>query len=668
MCGSVEHLRFACPERVAHIAECCSLVAARQRLLWARSRVTGAAADGAAAAAATAGPASEAAPAPEAEAPAASLALLPHSVWESVAAELAGSASQKVASKSLPDDPFFRSRPHQPGKRKHRQGAAQGPGGKQQQRTQAQKRAAALKNTGANTGAAAEEAVDKCVLMSDYTTPTPAAMMEMLIATWGAGSERLAAYCRCLSVPPDYTCVRVNTLQCPDVERAARELDAILAPLRASRLGAPPAGAEAATQWPVRRHELVPDVLLIPSSASAAAVQAATGGGGSGGDNALPAVVVDRLCGEAVLRGADVFAGGVISTSASIVAGSEVEVWCDLGSLVKQGCDIAHYVGQRVLVSRGVAQMSRVQMFRDKKGLAVEAKHRVHGDAPPMNGLLPEVLCQQNLPSAVVAHVLCEGIAERAKEGGEHIIDLCAAPGGKTAHIAALMANKGMLVAVDRSRRKMVQLSERMQTLGASCVVPLAIDSTKLVDHEAAAGGSAQDVVHRAAPREDEAQLLNIGGFPRCSFDRVLLDGPCSALGQRPRLTITQDTPELLDSYRIQQRRLARTAVSLLKVNGIMAYSTCTVAPDENECMIAGILRDHPCMRLVESLPRVGDVGLAGNGLDEVCETTGKLLRGLVQRFDPGHSVGGDSIGFFIARLVKVSEEGPRADAAVTAA
>ena len=115
-------------------------------------------------------------------------------------------------------------------------------------------------------------------------------------------------------------------------------------------------------------------------------------------------------------------------------------------------------------------------MFRDKRGLAVETKDRACGDAPPMNGVLPNILAQQNLPSAAVAHVLCGDTAE-----GEAIIDLCAAPGGKTAHIAGLMHNKGLLVAVDRSRRKMVQLAERMHMLGASCVVPLAIDSTKLL-------------------------------------------------------------------------------------------------------------------------------------------------------------------------------------------
>ena len=74
--------------------------------------------------------------------------------------------------------------------------------------------------------------------------------------------------------------------------------------------------------------------------------------------------------------------------------------------------------------------------------------------------------------------------------------------------------------------------------------------------------------------------------------------------------------------------------------------------------MIAAILKEHPCMRLVESTPRVGDFGLESCGLDEVAPgQAGQPLRNFVQRFDPGHSVGGDSIGFFIAKLVKVKDD-----------
>ena len=63
-------------------------------------------------------------------------------------------------------------------------------------------------------------------------------------------------------------------------------------------------------------------------------------------------------------------------------------------------------------------------------------------------------------------------------------------------------------------------------------------------------------------------------------------------------------------------------------------------------------------MRLIESSPRVGDFGLENCGLDEAApEAEGRPLRMFVQRFDPGHGVGGDSIGFFLAKLTKVAQE-----------
>lgn len=74
--------------------------------------------------------------------------------------------------------------------------------------------------------------------------------------------------------------------------------------------------------------------------------------------------------------------------------------------------------------------------------------------------------------------------------------------------------------------------------------------------------------------------------------------------------------------------------------------------------MIAAILKEHPCMRLIESTPRVGDFGLENCGLDEAAPgQPERPLRMLVQRFDPGHNVGGDSIGFFLAKLTKVTSD-----------
>jgi hypothetical protein len=115
---------------------------------------------------------------------------------------------------------------------------------------------------------------------------------------------------------------------------------------------------------------------------------------------------------------------------------------------------------------------------------------------------------------------------------------------------------------------QMMELGEAMAALGASCVVPLAIDASTLADadgvDQAAVGGgggggdgspvpgSVQSVVAAAPLRTDAPTLREIRAFPHASFDRVLLDGPCSALGQRPRLSLLFDGPALEAIPRLQ--------------------------------------------------------------------------------------------------------------------
>ena len=113
------------------------------------------------------------------------------------------------------------------------------------------------------------------------------------------------------------------------------------------------------------------------------------------------------------------------------------------------------------------------------------------------------------------------------------------------------------------------------------------------------------------------AKTAKIPGFPREVFDFILLDPPCSALGLRPRLSHTVSMEELY-GYRNYQRQFIQVAVQLLRVGGVMVYSTCTYDSLENEENVAFILRNYP-MELLdqeESL-RFGKEGLANCGLSE---------------------------------------------------
>jgi len=139
----------------------------------------------------------------------------------------------------------------------------------------------------------------------------------------------------------------------------------------------------------------------------------------------------------------------------------------------------------------------------------------------------------------------------------ERVLDLCAAPGGKTGHLAALMENRGEIVAVERHPGRAGQLRETLDRLGATC----------------------------ARVEVADAFDIRVGGF-----DRILLDPPCSGLGvlagrpdARWRRTL-EGAHEVADL----QRRLLDHARSLLAPAGRLVYSVCTVRREESEGVFPG--------------------------------------------------------------------------------
>lgn len=144
--------------------------------------------------------------------------------------------------------------------------------------------------------------------------------------------------------------------------------------------------------------------------------------------------------------------------------------------------------------------------------------------------------------AAIAAHAL--GVKR-----GWRVLDMCAAPGGKATHVAALLGGSGRVVACDRSVARLAALDALVLRLGLAGEV-----ETRLLD-----GTRAGDVL------------------PALSFDAVLLDPPCSALGVRPRLR-TLPTIAELDAHAEYQRRLLRSAEALLKPGG-PAARTCPRGP-----------------------------------------------------------------------------------------
>ena len=149
---------------------------------------------------------------------------------------------------------------------------------------------------------------------------------------------------------------------------------------------------------------------------------------------------------------------------------------------------------------------------------------------------------------------------------GEFIIDACSAPGGKATHMAALMQNQGRILAGDVYAHKLQRIAENAERLGISII------ETKLLD------------------------AREIGGLYTMQADRVLVDAPCSGLGvlrRKPDARWKKDE-KLLQELPVLQREILQSAAGCVKPGGILVYSTCTMAREENEEVVEGFLAKHP--------------------------------------------------------------------------
>ncbi|XP_026147717.1 tRNA (cytosine(72)-C(5))-methyltransferase NSUN6 isoform X4 [Mastacembelus armatus] len=375
----------------------------------------------------------------------------------------------------------------------------------------------------------------------------------------------------CLSHPPSYTCVRAST-HLASLDEIRHKLEEELKNQQMCSLSA----EEVSLQ--IVPHPQIPDVLLLPVNGPRPVKQLSS------------EVVVGAQCGSAVLRGAHVFAPGILASPKHMKVGDLISVFSDLEGKCTRGA--TSFQGSRVFVGNGVAEMDRSSIFctdEPAKGIGVRMVEPLY-QSPSFDGVLPHLAFLQNLPSVVVGHVL-------GPRPGERILDMCAAPGGKTCHIAALMGDQGEVVALDRIRNKIDRIHQNAQKLHLRCVKAYCFNSTQAVS-------------------SDPAQTIEGPPFPPESFDRVLLDAPCSGLGKRPNMANTWSLKEI-----------------------------CSYSPLQR--------------KLFHAEPHIGAEGMLGAGL------TPEQLR-LLQRFSPELSwdqtemtsplpcrAGRDTIGFFIAKFLK---------------
>lgn len=186
---------------------------------------------------------------------------------------------------------------------------------------------------------------------------------------------------------------------------------------------------------------------------------------------------------------------------------------------------------------------------------------------------LPKHFYIQDESSMLVAPLL-------AAAPGMRVLDLCSAPGGKTTHVAQLMQNKGEIIACDVHEHKLELISENAKRLDITCIEPLLNDATV-----------------------ERSEWLG-------SFDRVLVDAPCSGMGVLRRRAEARWRKQRKDLKLFPPLQLAilEQAAKYVKDGGRMVYSTCTIEQSENHYLVEEFLTNHPEWQRVPFVhPRTGE-------------------------------------------------------------
>ena len=147
---------------------------------------------------------------------------------------------------------------------------------------------------------------------------------------------------------------------------------------------------------------------------------------------------------------------------------------------------------------------------------------------------------------------------------GSHVLDLCAAPGGKTTHLAELMNNEGRIVACDIDHDRLKTVTELCQRLGVGIVETV-----------------------RLHPEQNEE-------LPAGPFDSILVDVPCSntgVLGRRPEVRWRLKPDDLRHLVALQTSLLTQAA-ERVRPGGVIVYSTCSVEPEENRQVVEAVLKE----------------------------------------------------------------------------
>ncbi|MTI69333.1 MAG: NOL1/NOP2/sun family putative RNA methylase [Firmicutes bacterium] len=212
-------------------------------------------------------------------------------------------------------------------------------------------------------------------------------------------------------------------------------------------------------------------------------------------------------------------------------------------------------------------------------------------------------------PSAMIA------VEALNPKPGDKVLDLCAAPGGKSTQIAAKLNNKGLLVSNDINPKRTKALEKNMKMFGVKNSIITNENPLKLSNH-----------------------------FENY-FDKILVDAPCSGEGmfKRDKKAIKEWSENTSKKYADIQRGILKNVSKMLKPEGILVFSTCTFSPKENEGTIKWLLENFNEFELINI-----DIDNLDNGLSEAINASKDLEK--TKRLWP-HKINGD--GHFVAKLMK---------------
>jgi 16S rRNA (cytosine967-C5)-methyltransferase len=223
--------------------------------------------------------------------------------------------------------------------------------------------------------------------------------------------------------------------------------------------------------------------------------------------------------------------------------------------------------------------------------------------------LFPNYLTVQDESSMLVGEMM-------DVQPGMKVLDACSAPGGKTTHIAELMKNEGEIFAYDLHAKKANLVKEKAKELGLTIIKAQTADSRNLGE------------IHKEE-----------------TFDRILLDAPCSGLGVlrgKPDIKYKKTEQDIKTLVKIQLD-LLESVSALVKKDGKIVYSTCTVAKEENEKVIQRFLEKHPNFTIDQTFKK---------DLPERCLELPGLSEWGLQLFPQDLNTD----GFFLTRLVKCNK------------